>query len=222
MTNSFLPPPAPTETALSVEIDAIKREAADSGWSRESRDRYRRTVAARDGLSTGDIKTDTEAERGYAARGPEDSRRMMTATSPELVKEWDSAGGFEPQLRNAQGAAMAVLDQLEPAVAGDLLRVFETLPPTIQRVVYQDMALGSPVVYRDADSGLVERFATTSKGRRLVNEWGSRAGRNVAMVRWRLNRMVDRMSPEDGDRFRKWFDDLSTAQVTAIYKAMVK
>lgn len=223
MTNNFLVPvTAPAETALSAELADIERGVSASGWTPESRDRYRRAVATRDGVTTGDPKADAEIARGYKPRSASESRQALAAAMPALVDDWDASGGFDVQVNKAQGAAHAVLDNLHPKTARGLIQVFDALPATAQQAAYRDMALGRPVVYRDAEPEAVERFASTPEGKELVAEWGGRAARHVAVIRERLNRMTGAMTPHDVERFINWFDDLSPAQASALYNAMVK
>jgi hypothetical protein len=55
----------------------------------------------------------------------------------------------------------------------------------------------------------------------LVEEWRGRAGRNLGIVISRVERMLGRISPDEGRATVQWLDNLEAAQATAIMRALL-
>ena len=83
-----------------------------------------------------------------------------------------------------------------------------------------ELALSPGGSVRVANETDLERFASTPEGAELVQEWRSRAGRNLATVRTRMERMLGRMSPGEEETALDWFDELSPAQAKAVLRAL--
>ncbi len=101
----------------------------------------------------------------------------------------------------------------------DLESGFDGLPAGAQTAIMGELAL-SPGRGREASEADLERFASTPEGAELVQEWRSRAGRNLATVRTRMERMLGRMSPGEEETALDWFDELPPAQAKAVLRAL--
>ena len=135
----------------------------------------------------------------------------------------DAAGGIEHHLGQAQGAARVVLDAM-PTISNqaEFEKGVDKLPSRAQTAVYAELALTSGGSVHQASEAELEHFASMPEGAELVQEWRSRAGRNVGIIHDRLNRMLERMSPADGETTWQWLENLPPAQAKAIFRALAR
>jgi hypothetical protein len=169
-----------------------------------------------------------EVEQRYRAMV---AKRMAKASLPAdeargaldavLVAEWEASGGFATRLAQAQKGAIAILERLDPDDRGEFTAAFDALPEGVRSALLSEISLGSSGSARNASDADVTRFASTPEGAELVNEWGYRANRNVAIIRDRVSRILGRMEAEDIDAATAWFDALPPSHAAAIYRMLV-
>lgn len=158
------------------------------------------------------------AGRMAKASLPADEARKVL--DPSLAAEWDSTGGFAMRLVQAQRGAVAILERLAPDDRSGFIAEFDALPEGARSALFSEIALGSSGSVRSASDDAVARFAATPEGGALVKEWGHQANRNVAVIRDRINRIIERMTAEDIDVATVWFDALPPAAAKAIYRML--
>ena len=159
------------------------------------------------------------ARRMDRARAPADEAR--TALPVALVEEWESSGGFETRLAQAQRGAITVLERLDPGDRAAFTGSFDALPEAVRSAIFSEISLGSTGSVRNASDADMDRFASTPEGGALMGEWGARANRNVAIVRDRIGRIIRRLSADDVTAAAAWFDDLPQEDAAAIYRMLV-
>jgi hypothetical protein len=189
----------PVEDGRSVQL----AEPADAFASAEVERRYRAMVASR--MTKASLPADE-------ARG---------ALDPALVAEWEASGGFTARLAQAQRGAIAILERLNPEDRAAFIGEFDALPEGVRSVLFSEISLGSAGSVRNASEADVARFASAPEGNALMKEWGYRANRNVAVIRDRIGRILDRMSGEDIEAATTWFDALPPTSAMAIYRMLV-
>lgn len=137
---------------------------------------------------------------------------------PDLIAEWESAGGIELNRDNALVTARTALDQATDAE--ELQATFDQLPPKAQTAVFRELALEPDIIRRPAGVAEIQRFAETTEGQELVDEWADEAGHKLAVLQSRMARIMDAMSNEERAEAEHMLDELPTADVKAIYKAL--
>lgn len=193
-------------TALAtVEADtAVAPAEAESTFAEpEVERRYRSFVASR---------------MSKASLPPTEAREVL---APALAAEWDASGGFAARLAQAQRSAITILERLDPIGRADFIAAFDGLPEAIRTTLFSEISLGSSGSVRQASDVDVARFASTSEGRDLVDEWGPRARRHVAIVRDRIGRILKRMSAEEAEAATEWFETLPPAAAASVYRMLV-
>ena len=139
---------------------------------------------------------------------------------PEMLAEWDAAGGVDYHLSTAQNAAKAMLDAMPGEDKAGFQTGFDGLPAGVQKSVFNELSLSPGGAVRVASEADLQRFASTEEGAELVTEWGSRAGRKIGDVRARMERMLDGMSPAEEEKALTWFDALPSPQAKAVLKTL--
>jgi hypothetical protein len=135
----------------------------------------------------------------------------------DLAASWALEGGVSIRLGVAQAAVKSVLNQLEPDLAREVLTSFNRLPSGIRNSVYREFSLGSSGYVKSASNDEVSAFSKSEDGAELVREWRGKAGRNVAVVRNRLNRLMSSMNEADRETAWGWFGGLdATAAMTVL------
>ena len=134
----------------------------------------------------------------------------------------DAAGGIEHHLGQAQGAARVALDAMPTIDQTEFEKGFDKLPSGAQTAVYAELALTPGGSVHQASEAELEHFASMPEGAELVQEWRSRAGRNVGIIHDRLNRMLERMSPADEETTWQWLENLPPAQAKANFRALAR
>ena len=143
----------------------------------------------------------------------------VSGLAPELLAEWENAGGVEYHLATAQRTAQAALNALEPEDASTFEKSFADLPAGAQTEVFRYLAVESGA-WRPANDVALREFASTEEGARLLEEWGRGAARNLGIVRGRLALMLQSMTEPDRSAATAWFDGLPTGQARAVLKSL--
>lgn len=139
----------------------------------------------------------------------------------DLVAEWEKGGGFEVRLRETQDNLVSVLASVasvDRSLAVEMQLSFDQLPADTQAAVFRLVSLPamSGAALKPAPSADVERFKSTPGGRTLALHWGSRAARNIAIVRRGLETVQAKSSPQGSKAFLRWFDALSDQEFIAV------
>lgn len=140
-----------------------------------------------------------------------------------LVAEWDESGaGADWHLQQAQSAAIAAVEKLDPETRGALIQSFDNaLPEAVTAAILAEMGMGSSAIVRNATDSEVDEFASSDAGRILVHEWRGHANRNVATVGLRINRIIGRLSESDAEAAYAWLDNLSPKAQAGALRALV-
>jgi hypothetical protein len=137
----------------------------------------------------------------------------------ELLAARDAASERAEQMKQVQTTVQAVLEAVPDAEAfeASFETVFNDLPEHSQIAIRQELALPPDSAARPASDGDIERFATTEEGAQLVKEWGRDAGRRLATVRARIDRMLLSGGMEAAV---DWFDGLTSAEAKSVLTAI--
>lgn len=177
-------------------------EAADGFASPEVAQRYRSMVASR------------------MAKASLPAMEASGTLDAGLVAEWEASGGFAGRLAQAQKGAIAILEGLAPDDRAAFTTGFDTLPEGARSAILSEISLGSTGSVRPASDADLARFASTPEGGGMVREWGHRAGRNLAILRNRISRILGRMEADDIEAATQWFDTLPPTGAAAIYRML--
>lgn len=140
----------------------------------------------------------------------------------DLAASWSEEGGVSIRLDVAQAAVKNILNQLEPDLALEVLTSFNRLPSGIQNAVYREFSLGSPGYVKSASDDDVSVFSRSEDGAELVREWRGKAGRNVAVIRNRLRRLMSGMNEADREAVWSWFGELDAGAAKAVMSGIVR
>lgn len=192
-----------------AEMSALEAQMGDRGseyWrSPEKQERYRQLIERRQNLAS--------------QAGPtilsEDPLKVPSAAEFYAAAPEGDYGAFTSVMRHISDIAFWLPSGELPA----LVRSFESLPDTITSAMVDELLQYRPQVEPCSAEGVAE-FAKLPVGAVLVREWGSEAGRNLAIVRERLFRVVDELKDEDVDRFCDWIEGLSEGAAVAIYRKL--
>jgi hypothetical protein len=142
---------------------------------------------------------------------------------PDLVADWEKAGGLEHRLGVAHRVARQLVEAFPAADQSRFLADFEALPKSAQSAVLSELALEPDGAVRPASERDLTRFASTEEGGRLVSEWRGEAPRKLATLRRRIERILAEVEPSGAaDVLARWFDELAPAVASEIYRALVR
>jgi hypothetical protein len=138
----------------------------------------------------------------------------------ELLAARDAANERAEQAKQAQTTVQAVLEAVPNAEAFEagFESVFNDLPEHAQTAIRHELALLPNGPVRAASDADLVRFATTPEGAELVKTWGRDAGRKLATVRARIDRML--LSGGDMEAAVEWFDQLTSAEAKSVLTAL--
>lgn len=199
------------EAELSGSKGAIARARDDSG-----------NVITRNDTRANNQATTQTAPKVDGWRASPDQFR---ANAPELAAKWGPQ--TEARLKEAQDNIFAVVKAVAQnaggAVAVEMENSFRVLPIDAQNAVIHEISLPAPpgIGAKQAKAKDVARFASTPEGRDCVARWGSRAPRNVAIVRTRIEHAMADMSAASKKDFVHWLDNISGQEAAAIYGLLV-
>jgi hypothetical protein len=158
-------------------------------------------------------KTMREDRRAY------DRDPKMQARHLELITAREDAIEVARQTEQTQTTVQAVLDAVEDpeAFEGDFDSMFGSLPEQAQTAIRYEFAQPPASPARPASEADLKRFASVPEHAELVREWGREAGRKLAIVRTRLDRLL---SAGEMEAASVWFDELPGAQAKAVLDAL--
>jgi hypothetical protein len=138
----------------------------------------------------------------------------------ELLAARGTANERAKQTKQVETAVQAVLDAVPDAEAFEagFESVFADLAEHAQTAIRHELALPPDSPARPASEADLERFATTEEGAQLVKEWGKDAGRRLATVRARIDRML--IGGGDMEAAVEWFDQLTSAEAKSVLTAL--
>ena len=118
-----------------------------------------------------------------------------------------------------QTTVQAVLDAVEDPedFEASFDAVFEELPERAQTAIRYELARAPDSPARPASEADLKRFGSTEEGAACIREWGEDAGRKLAIVRTRLDRLL---SAGEMEAASVWFDELPAAQAKAVLRAL--
>jgi hypothetical protein len=201
---------------------AVEAELAEIGRLRRQ---HRRAYFKDEGLQQRErelleLSYKLQGERATAQSAPDGGD--AAGLDPALLAEWQEHGGVEHHLQVARRAVQVALDHLEDDDRSELQDGFNRLPVGSQSGILRFLALQSSGAWRPATDAAVQQFASTDEGATLVESWGRGASHNVGIVRGRMELILSHMAISDRDAATTWFDGLSTAQATAVLRALAE
>ena len=211
------PPPAKVSSAAKriAELEKMIGNHGSPYWRGDQapalQAEYRDLISGQSGTPAGGVE--------WRAT-PAQARRNL---DPALVAEWDAtADGFNARLTRAQNTFEVIMFGIgDPERVGWMLNDFYGfIKPEVRRAILGELATPASVPLDGASDAEVDLFATTPEGKNLVGWWGSKARRNVAIVRARWDRMTRRLDAESLAQFNHWFHAFSPAEQQAIYHAL--
>lgn len=174
----------------------------------EKQAHYRDLVAARDSMgSEGALTVD-------------DGKSLLPIPSyTEWVKETGSGAGYDDLLKGFRTAA-DYLFAVPAAEQKALIAGIEALPQELGEAMIAEILSPMPSVAPSGDTA-VANFKERDDGAILSREWGPYTARNLARVRQRLFRVIDRLEHESSVApFIQWLDGLSTPVAVALYRKL--
>jgi len=145
---------------------------------------------------------------------------LIPAVTAECGLPGHAANERAEQAKQAQTTVQAVLEAVPNAEAFEagFESVFNDLPEHAQTAIRHELALLPNGPVRAASDADLVRFATTPEGAELVKTWGRDAGRKLATVRARIDRML--LSGGDMEAAVEWFDQLTSAEAKSVLTAL--
>ena len=195
-----------------AEIATLRKTDSRAYWKSEDiQAKERQLLALRERLKAAPEESDGS---GIV---PSDGSEIPAA----LREAWERQGGFEVNLKRAQGTVQAMLDGMEPEEQATFMASFDGLPEGARTAAYAYLAAGGGHFGSAKDADLKE-FAETPEGTELIAEWGSKAARHVATIKGRLRLMREAMDAADWQAAEAWLDGLTAPQAKGIWRALVK
>jgi hypothetical protein len=138
----------------------------------------------------------------------------------ELLAARETANERAEQAKQTQATVQAVLDGVADSEAFEsgFESVWADLPEHAQAAIRQELAMPPDSPARPASEADLERFSSTPEGAELAKEWGKDAGRKLAAVRARMDRML--LSGGDMEAAVEWFDQLTSAEAKSVLSAL--
>jgi phage-related tail protein len=145
----------------------------------------------------------------------------MQARERELMAARDDATEVDRQADQVRSTVDAIRESLPDTEAfeGKFDAMFDELPEQAQRVIQQELSRPPDTPARPASEADLQRFATTEEGAQLVKEWGKDAGKKLATVRTRFDRMR-RHGGGDMEAALSWFDQLTSDEAGGVLRAL--
>jgi hypothetical protein len=163
-----------------------------------------------------------EAELRQIAKLRREDRRAynrdeaLQARERELLTRQAELKEAEGIRERAQGVADIVLASVDDPDA--FANGFDYLPSEARTAIAYELAAEPYDPARPAKQADIDRFASTPEGAELVKEWGRHAGKKVAVVSGRIERMLSQGT--DMNTAAAWLDGLSSAEAKAIWRAL--
>ena len=144
----------------------------------------------------------------------------MRARELKLLEARAVAKERAGELERAQATVDSIVEAVPDAEAFEdgFDSVFAGLAEPAQAAIRHEFALPPESPARPASEADVKRFASTEEGAELVKTWGKDAGRKVAVVRTRLDRMLT--GGGEMEAAARWFDSLQSGEAKAVLLAL--
>ena len=97
--------------------------------------------------------------------------------------------------------------------------VLDELAPDARNTLQLALAQSPETPARPATEQQLKNFGNLHP--ELLQEWGRKAGKNLAIVRDRMDLMLGSMSASDRNRVETWFDGLVPEEASAVLRALV-
>lgn len=140
------------------------------------------------------------------------------ASRQEYAAETGTTDGYDRYVRVSMAAADVVLG-MPSAEHREFIASFESLPDEVAGAAVLELVESKPAVEWSSDEA-VGNFSRLPEGAVLVSEWRDDARRNLAVVRERLFRIIDRIEEEDVGPFVDWLNSLSVPAAVSLYRKL--
>ncbi|XNY07193.1 hypothetical protein ACMFL9_27365 [Sinorhizobium meliloti] len=223
---NFTPAPDPGVSMPEAQVKEIIR--AYSPGRRAEIERIRDTDIERyfaEGLDK-ELLSITREELGEV--GPTEpmqadvSRSLMCETEEgrELVRSWESLGGFRMQLQRLQGQVGSLVKQMgsDRHQRAFMERFDRALPEPVRYRVYEALAMGPPTYVEPATREAVKEFTAGAVGAELAAEWGIWAPEMIATIWKRVENLKQQIGDDGMEDFKVWFGSLPDPEAKAVLR----
>lgn len=190
-----------------ASIEATMRNTPQAYFRNEPMQaRYRGLLEQREGSSSNLVEDEDE------------SPLIPIASPAAFAAETGATGGYDSYLKLSRTAADWVFALPAPERRA-FVASFEALPDDVAHAALAEIMAHRPMAGFSSESA-VAAFAEMPEGMILSREWGGLTARNLATVRERLFRVIDRLDDRAADIFAGWLDALSTGCAIALYRKL--
>lgn len=196
--------------AILNEIDTIEdtmRVSPRAYFSNEPMQARYRHLLSRSSGGASSILTDS------------DPQPMVPILSPrDFAAQTGTTAGYEAYLKVCRTAADWVF-ALPEGEQRKFVASLEALPVAIGVAAIQEIVERPPIVDPSSENALAA-FSDMPEGKALMREWGHMSANNLALVRERLFRVIDRIEERSVPTFVNWLNGLSTDCAVALYRKL--
>ncbi|MDE4620637.1 hypothetical protein [Sinorhizobium meliloti] len=150
------------------------------------------------------------------------SRSLMCKTEEgrELVRSWDSLGGFRMQLERLQRQVGSLVKEVgsDRHQRAFMERFDRSLPEPVRYAIYESLAMGPPTYVQPVSRDAVKEFTAGTIGADLVAEWGAWAPELIATIWKRVDMLKQRIGDDGMEDFKDWFGTLSDFETKAVLR----
>lgn len=154
---------------------------------------------------------------------PETSRSLLSVSTEgrELVRSWDSLGGFKMQLQRLQSQVGGLVKGLGSArhQQAFMERFDRSLSEGTRYQIYEALSMGLPSFVQPATAEMITEFKRGGPiGDELLSEWGSWAPERIAIIWKRVDMLKQQIGDEAMEDFKAWFGALSDLETKAVLR----
>lgn len=196
--------------AVMAELGAIQHtmrtEPASYFRNEPLQARYRHLLAVKGGLGSSILVDESPKPL------------VPIASKKDFAAQTGSTAHYDDYLKLAR----TVTDWVFALPAGEragFVASMEALPESVQAAAIIEITQRAPIVEPSGAKALAN-FAKMAEGAVLMREWGEKSGYNLALVRERLFRVIDRLEERYVTMFVRWLDGLSTDCAIALYRKL--
>jgi hypothetical protein len=236
-------PRVPSRQSIEQELAAIKKRMRDDRAryfkDTKAQARYRELLELQAGRKAqpeqeeeiapdeqDDARQSIEQEIAAIQKSMREDRRAydrdlkMQARYLELITAREDANELARQTEQIETTAQAILEAVPDVVEFEagFDAMFDDLPEHAQTAIRYELAQPPDSPARPASDADLKRFATTDEGADLVKAWGREAGRKLATVRARLDRLL--RSGGDMEAAVDWFEQLTSEEARGVLNAL--
>ena len=169
-----------------------------------------------------DMKAEIDEREAEIAAEVEAEERELVPVDGELpaqlIADWKADPAGETfRIAEAQSSALAVLEELDADDRQLAESGFHEMPEAAQTAILVELGLGGGGSCKSASEDELDTFAGSDEGAILVPFWRGKAGKNLGMVKQRLERIEAGMSNYERDAAWSWFDALPERAAIAAY-----